>query len=100
MRVAQLMLIAMSGLALAACKSKPPTLPDASNPPEQSSGQTGQSTDTSVGAGQDANQMLQDAAKQAKDFATADALRQDLAAAGWSMLDRKDGYSLEPLKKP
>ncbi|MBS0662111.1 MAG: cysteine--tRNA ligase [Verrucomicrobia bacterium] len=39
------------------------------------------------------------AAKQAKDFATADALRKELAAAGWSMLDRKDGYSLEPLKK-
>ncbi len=39
------------------------------------------------------------AAKQAKDFATADALRQDLAAAGWSMLDRKDGYSLEPARK-
>jgi cysteinyl-tRNA synthetase len=39
------------------------------------------------------------AAKQARDFASADALRKDLAAAGWSMLDRKDGYSLEPLKK-
>ncbi len=39
------------------------------------------------------------AAKQAKDFAAADALRKELAAAGWSMLDRKDGYSLEPLKK-
>ena len=39
------------------------------------------------------------AAKQAKDFAAADALRKDLTAAGWSMLDRKDGYSLEPLKK-
>jgi len=39
------------------------------------------------------------AAKQAKDFATADALRADLTAAGWSMLDRKDGYSLELLKK-
>lgn len=38
-------------------------------------------------------------AKQAKDFATADALRKEIAAAGWSMLDRKDGYSLEPLKK-
>src|SRR5688500_3097489 len=37
------------------------------------------------------------AAKQAKDFATADALRKDLTVAGWSMLDRKDGYSLEPL---
>ncbi len=39
------------------------------------------------------------AAKQAKDFATADALRKELTAAGWSMLDRKDGYSLEPSKK-
>ncbi len=39
------------------------------------------------------------AAKLAKDFATADALRKDLAAAGWSMLDRKDGYSLAPAKK-
>ena len=39
------------------------------------------------------------AAKQAKDFATADALRKDIAAAGWAMLDRKDGYSLEPVKK-
>ena len=32
-------------------------------------------------------------------LATADALRKEIAAAGWSMLDRKDGYSLEPLKK-
>jgi cysteinyl-tRNA synthetase len=39
------------------------------------------------------------AAKQAKNFALADALRKDLTHAGWSMLDRKDGYSLEPLKK-
>jgi cysteinyl-tRNA synthetase len=39
------------------------------------------------------------AAKQAKDFATADALRKEIAAAGWSMLDRKDGYSLELAKK-
>ncbi len=39
------------------------------------------------------------AAKQAKDFAGADALRKELAAAGWSMLDRKDGYTLEPIKK-
>jgi len=37
-------------------------------------------------------------AKQAKDFAAADALRKELTAAGWSMLDRKDGYSLEPVK--
>ena len=39
------------------------------------------------------------AAKQSKDFKAADALRAELTAAGWSMLDRKDGYSLEPLKK-
>lgn len=39
------------------------------------------------------------AAKQAKDFATADALRKELVAAGWSMLDRKDGYSLESARK-
>jgi cysteinyl-tRNA synthetase len=39
------------------------------------------------------------AAKQKKDFVTADALRKEIAAAGWSMLDRKDGYSLEPAKK-
>ena len=39
------------------------------------------------------------AAKQAKDFATADALRKELAAAGWSMLDSKTDYKLELLKK-
>ncbi len=39
------------------------------------------------------------AAKQAKDWAGADALRKELATAGWSMLDGKDGYKLEPLKK-
>ena len=39
------------------------------------------------------------AAKQAKDWAGADALRKELTAAGWSMLDGKDGYKLEPLKK-
>jgi cysteinyl-tRNA synthetase len=38
------------------------------------------------------------AAKQAKDFATADALRKELTTAGWSMLDGKDGYKLERLK--
>jgi peptidoglycan-associated lipoprotein len=65
MRVAQLMLIAMSGLALAACKSKPPTLPDASNTTEQPSGQSTQSTDSSVGSGRDANQQALEQAKQA-----------------------------------
>lgn len=39
------------------------------------------------------------AAKQAKDWAGADALRKELTAAGWSMLDSKDSYRLEPLKK-
>jgi len=37
------------------------------------------------------------AAKQAKDFAAADRLRQELTAAGWTMLDRKDGFDLRPL---
>jgi cysteinyl-tRNA synthetase len=39
------------------------------------------------------------AAKVARDFKGADALRADLAAAGWSMLDGKDGYRLEPIRK-
>jgi len=36
-------------------------------------------------------------AKQARDFATADALRAEIQAAGWEILDRKDGYHLEPI---
>ncbi len=39
------------------------------------------------------------AAKQAKDWAGADALRKELTTAGWNMKDAKDGYTLEPLKK-
>jgi cysteinyl-tRNA synthetase len=39
------------------------------------------------------------AAKQARDYKGADLLRAELGAAGWSMLDGKDGYRLEPLKK-
>jgi cysteinyl-tRNA synthetase len=39
------------------------------------------------------------AAKAAKDWAAADALRKELTAAGWNMKDGKDGYTLEPLKK-
>lgn len=39
------------------------------------------------------------AAKKAKDFTAADALRKELAAAGWSMLDGKDGYKLELQRK-
>jgi cysteinyl-tRNA synthetase len=38
-------------------------------------------------------------AKQSKDFSAADSLRKELTSAGWSMLDRKDGYSLQPTKK-
>ena len=65
MRVTQLMLIVMTGLALASCKSKAP-LPDASNPPtEQSGAQTGTTTDRSVDqSGLDANKKLLEAAKQ------------------------------------
>ena len=37
--------------------------------------------------------------EKAKDFKGADALRAELTAAGWSMLDGKDGYKLEPAKK-
>ncbi len=36
-------------------------------------------------------------AKLAKDFVEADALRKELASVGWSMLDGKDDYKLEPL---
>jgi cysteinyl-tRNA synthetase len=39
------------------------------------------------------------AAKQARDFAAADRYRGELAAAGWSMRDGKDGFTLESLKK-
>ncbi|HZZ20113.1 MAG TPA: cysteine--tRNA ligase [Opitutaceae bacterium] len=38
-------------------------------------------------------------AKKAKDFASADKLRAEITVAGWSMLDSKDGYKLEPLRK-
>jgi cysteinyl-tRNA synthetase len=38
------------------------------------------------------------AARLARDFKAADALRAELAAAGWSMLDAKDGYRLERTK--
>jgi peptidoglycan-associated lipoprotein len=65
MRVAQLLLIVMSGLALASCKSKPQTLPDASNQTDTSGAQTGQTTDSTVGQGTgDANQQLLATAKQ------------------------------------
>ena len=64
MRVAQLMLIVMGGLALAACKSKPPTLPDASNTPaEESSANTGRTSDTDVTRG-DPNEAAKQTAIQ------------------------------------
>jgi peptidoglycan-associated lipoprotein len=67
MRVAQLMLIVvLSGLALAACKSKPPTLPDASNAPEQTDAQTGRTSDSDVsGSTTDPNRAALEQAKQA-----------------------------------
>jgi peptidoglycan-associated lipoprotein len=65
MRVAQLMLIVMmSGLGLAACKSKPPTLPDASNTPEQPSAETGRTSDTDV-SGRPTDEQARQAAIQA-----------------------------------
>jgi len=39
------------------------------------------------------------AARLAKDFASADSLRRQLEAAGWTMRDGKDGFALEPMKK-
>jgi len=39
------------------------------------------------------------AAKTARDFKTSDSLRAEIASHGWHMLDRKDGYALEPLKR-
>lgn len=37
-------------------------------------------------------------AKKARDFARADALRGELTAAGWEVLDSRDGYQLKPLR--
>ncbi|MFP4542545.1 MAG: cysteine--tRNA ligase [Opitutales bacterium] len=36
-------------------------------------------------------------AKQVRDWARADALRDEVQAAGWKILDRRDGYDLAPL---
>jgi predicted small lipoprotein YifL len=65
MRVTQLMLIVlMSGFALAACKSKPPTLPDASNAPEQTGAETNRTGDTDVsGRGLPADEQAKQAAQ-------------------------------------
>lgn len=66
MRATQLMLIVvMSGFALAACKSKPPTLPDASNAPEQTGAETARANDSNVsGRMTDANEQAKQAAIQ------------------------------------
>jgi peptidoglycan-associated lipoprotein len=66
MRVTQLMLIAMTGLALAGCPKKPTTLPDASNTAEQTGAETGRTSDTDVsGRGTDSSEILREAAQQA-----------------------------------
>jgi cysteinyl-tRNA synthetase len=43
----------------------------------------------------DALAHARDAARQAKDWVEADRLRGELAAAGWEMEDRQDGYVLK-----
>src|SRR5262245_7443108 len=65
MRVAQLMLIVMSGLALAGCPKKQAALPDASNAPEQTGADTNRAGGTDVSSqGLPANeQAKQDAIK-------------------------------------
>ena len=65
MRVTQLMLIVMSGLALAGCPKKQTTLPDASNPTEQPGADTGRTTETDVSSRNDASEILKQAAIQA-----------------------------------
>jgi peptidoglycan-associated lipoprotein len=50
MRVAQLMLVVMTGLLLSGCPKKPQTLPDASNP-EQAGGTSTPAEDSSVTGG-------------------------------------------------
>jgi peptidoglycan-associated lipoprotein len=65
MRVAQLMLVVMSGLALAGCPKKPTTLPDASNAGEQTGADTNRSTEPEVsGRDIDPGKALREAAIQ------------------------------------
>jgi peptidoglycan-associated lipoprotein len=65
MRVAQLMLIVASGLALAGCPKKPQTLPDASAPSETGA-TTGRSSQSDVTSGaMSAEQAALEQAKQA-----------------------------------
>ncbi len=66
MRVTQLMLMVMSGLALAGCPKKQAALPDASNPTDSASADTGRATDSDVGRSTlDPNETLKQAAQQA-----------------------------------
>jgi peptidoglycan-associated lipoprotein len=67
MRATRLMLIVlMSGFALAACKSKPPTLPDASNAPEQTGAETNRAGDNdATSRGLPADEQARQAAIQA-----------------------------------
>jgi peptidoglycan-associated lipoprotein len=51
MRVAQVMLIVMTGLALAGCPKKPQTIPDAQNPEAVSGSETGRTSDSDVSGG-------------------------------------------------
>lgn len=51
MRVAQVMLIVMSGLALAGCPKKQQTIPDAQNPDQNTSASTEGSSSSDVGSG-------------------------------------------------
>jgi peptidoglycan-associated lipoprotein len=64
MRVTQLMLVVMSGLALAGCPKKQATLPDAANPPEQAAADTSRTTDTDVSGRADPNETLKQTAIQ------------------------------------
>ncbi len=51
MRVAQLLLIVMSGLALAGCPKKPQTIPDSQTPEQTGTTNTGGSLDSDVSGG-------------------------------------------------
>lgn len=66
MRAAQLMLIVMAGLAMVGCKSRPETLPDASNPEPAGGAQTGAAGDSSVsGRERSAEEIALEEARQA-----------------------------------
>jgi cysteinyl-tRNA synthetase len=56
--------------------------------------------DSEKGAGEDARRLMEEreAARAAKDFATADARRDQLAALGWQVRDTAQGPQLLPLQ--